>query len=375
MFILPGLIYRRFYYIGEFSKQFSVSEPVLRTIIHAIIPSIILQFVALIFFEVTNSTNFDIGEGVDFHKRLIDPEYYFSENGDTETIKQFIFNKFLGYSLLLYGMAVAGGLLFHFINRKLKLDIRFKILRFKNQWAYIFSGEVLKFTKLRKHKLSIDVEEKKKNSETLLAYVDVISNKNNNDSIMYSGLIVDYDISSENLSVLDKIYLAEAHRHERSDGSRYDKPKRIPGKILVLLGSEIRNLNVTYVIREEQKSDPIRKVEKIKDIVLLIIIYLISVISIASLPFFLIYMPFIHLDIYNDLFGLNVFNRIYIWYILMYLFNGLTFFSIDEKNLKKVKYENKEKLKNNLKTFFVIILLYLLVFWPNEIWNWVVSLI
>ena len=58
--IIPGILFRRFYFYGEFSKQFNTKDPVLHSIYFSIIPGIILQIFGIIIysFYTPNELNF-----------------------------------------------------------------------------------------------------------------------------------------------------------------------------------------------------------------------------------------------------------------------------------------------------------------------------
>lgn len=51
MLVLPGMIFRRMYFLGEFSKQISIGEPVVKTIIYSTIPSVVIQVLCLYIYD------------------------------------------------------------------------------------------------------------------------------------------------------------------------------------------------------------------------------------------------------------------------------------------------------------------------------------
>jgi hypothetical protein len=64
--------------------------------------------------------------------------------------------------------------------RRIKLDRKVKLFRFRNYWYYVFSGEILDFPYI-----------KGKASNISFAYIDIMVNVNNQ-TIIYTGLYYDH---------------------------------------------------------------------------------------------------------------------------------------------------------------------------------------
>ena len=152
----------------------------------------------------------------------------------------------------LYIYAIVCGWLIHLVVRSTRIDRKYQLLRFDNDWYYQFTGEVLDFPDYRSNRSS-------KNSQpishsdvdgTLIAAVVELKER----SYLYLGFYVDsfYDASGN----LDRILLDGAKRRELSrdpegevdDMSHLASTRYYPikGNYLLLRMSEVKTLNLTY---------------------------------------------------------------------------------------------------------------------------------
>ncbi|MBB3123296.1 hypothetical protein FHS04_000793 [Mesoflavibacter sabulilitoris] len=51
--VIPGILFRRFFFFGEFSKQFNTKDPVLHSIFFSIIPGIVMQIICVTFYKLS----------------------------------------------------------------------------------------------------------------------------------------------------------------------------------------------------------------------------------------------------------------------------------------------------------------------------------
>lgn len=210
-------------------------------------------------------------------------------------------NYFIWYSVAVYFVARLAGITLYNTIRKLRLDHKFKVFRFKNQWAYIFTGEILNFPKFRNEK------ESKANLKYLFPYVDVLVQKNERETLLFSGYIKDYELDCTNIQVLDKIYLTRAKRY--SEGNK--KPKPVPRDILIIPGRELKNINVQYVYSDKHKK---KSLKRRKVFFTFLNIFLLIGIS-CSLPLFFIPFRAIEWPFYIEFFDLNWSKRLYLWFV------------------------------------------------------------
>ncbi len=263
VFLLPGMIFRRFYFLSEFSKQISTSEPILTTVAYALIPGSFIQLLGLLCYTAMWSPISEDSAHAMYS--------FFLGNDRIENFAEVLLaGDIYLYLLIVYAFSAFLGLAAYFVIRVFKLDRRIKILRFKNQWAYIFSGEILEFPKLRKlHPEAIRVRQ---TGLYLFPAIDVLIRRGS-DTVLYSGILKDYDVDRHDINKLSRIYLFEAFRYKRrivdsnvsgiegnsNDGSQGEdmssvsneiERKQIPGDYLILMGEDIININVRYVYNE-----------------------------------------------------------------------------------------------------------------------------
>lgn len=317
--IIPGLIFRRFYFFGEFSKQFNTKDPVLHSIYFSIIPGILIQVFSLLVLKFI--FNYEISFLKVFNILRDFTQEVDILNCDTKKFLKNDVGYFFLYSVFL---VVFSGLIGYILSRFVRsyhLDKKFKLFRFKNQWYYIFSGEILL---MKKFKEAIRVTFNKidnHDNEVLTTYADVLVNIKDDIRELYTGFVVDYDLNSDDISKLDRIYLIDTYRYKRIDSNNeYKKSelgffknrlsqqnlnediptrgqKNIPGDVFILDATKIINLNLTFVpnilkieenkIKQETNHNKKQNLYKrISDILLLVL--LVSLIFNFTNPFSII---------------------------------------------------------------------------------------
>lgn len=141
------------------------------------------------------------------------------------------------------------------IVRWFKLDRRWKTLRYKNQWYYVFSGEVFEFDKFKRATKTL-AKIGRKAKEVQLARADILI-KGAEGGELYTGYVADYDLNPADISKLDNIYLLDAIRYKTSESGilsfnkqylKIDKKKMIPGELFVLSMANMVNINVSYLL-------------------------------------------------------------------------------------------------------------------------------
>jgi hypothetical protein len=294
LIIIPGLIYRRFFFCGEFSKQFNTKDPVLHSIFFSIIPGILLQLTCFIFYYKI----------IGFNSTFLDIFTIFRDvtsDGTLETkkvTKVFINNHittYFCYTLFVFFISALVGYLSNRIIIECKWDKKYKFFRFKNQWYYIFNGEVLTMKKFKKaNTVSFNKLETFKHG-VATTYADILVNIKDDVRELYTGYVVDYDLKSEDTTQLDKIYLLDTYRYKRNSKTdsaltiknSIDEPtrdrKKIPGDVFILSANNIININLTYLPSKEKKFEK-RKIKKIVYASILLL-YLLVIISFLILHF------------------------------------------------------------------------------------------
>ncbi|WP_075342522.1 hypothetical protein [Tenacibaculum agarivorans] len=292
LIIFPGLIFRRLYYYNEFSKQFNSGLNIPALIAISALPGLVLLIITSLLYD-TYFNNIDLGEIIDIIKKIISDEHLFTENNEIP-LKTKIYDKASPYLGFLYVSSVVLGLISGRLIRILRLDTKFKILRFKNYWFYFFNSQHTRFPKMRPLKV--------KGKKHLFTWGDILINSDGNK--LYSGYIMDYELDQENCDKLSKIYLRDAIRYDNNG----EKKPIIPSQIFILDCKEMVNINLTYIYKERED---IRKT-KIPQI---LNIWL-SVINIVIAIFLIFKTNLITWSYYQEILGLSYGHRI-LFYLLV----------------------------------------------------------
>jgi len=312
--LFPGLIIRRLYFYGDFSKQFGHHEPILKILLYALVPGLInlclgyWLFVRLFSGVSSNqvvSTLNSIKVFLDGKGLLLPVTFdYVRSNG----------LKMLGH---LYIMAFILGSLSGPLVRVLGLDLRFKLFRYKNTWFYVFHGlhdrikrDTYKRTGLKTPKRTF-----------ILANVDILLNVKNGENLtLYSGIIVDYELDATNPQELSKVVLYNAKRYKNYKNSKRYVSKDIPGSLFVVDCKNMVNINITYVygVYEELLKARFQSFAR----------YWNNVLSIFSLFLFVPAVVFklraLNLDFYDFMFEITWYQRLVVYLYLiqiLHLFN------------------------------------------------------
>ncbi len=252
MVVVPGMIFKRTYFAGEFSKQFRTRDNVYNLIFYGIIPGVIIQlFSGLIYYSCHEST-ISPKEIVAIFKQIMNE----NENHTIAT-ENFLKYDSIRFFIHIFNSWVLAGFLGFFLFRLIRiarLDRKVKFLRFSNQWYYIFSGEIFSFEKFKKAgKLKLTSKGEVNPYKSFPPYADVLV-KAVNQSDLYSGYVIDYDLKADDVNELDKLYLFDAYKYEfktseilAESSIIWKEKKPIPGDVFILEAENILNINLTFI--------------------------------------------------------------------------------------------------------------------------------
>lgn len=354
--VIPGILFRRFFFYGEFSKQFNTKDPVLHSIFFSIIPGIVIQLVCFTIYAAT--LGFDIRFSDIF---TIFRDFTSDSAQDTDQVTQNFINNdittFFIYTVCVFAFAALIGFALSRFIRIRKWDMKYKLFRFQNQWYYVFSGEVLNMKKFEDaHRYSLN-NNKTFEQDTFMTYADILLSVSADKKELYTGYVVDYDLMSDDITQLDKIYLIDTHRYKRKEikhdenGDEIIDPNeentsksrnriKVPGDIFVLNARNIVNLNLTYVPSSKKKQDKEKKrIEKAKNRIKTVQkVYLLILLIVILIHFFYRLLPIGNPVLVVYFYEIGFFGKL-ITIILINLF--LSSFVTTKDNPKEIKYSFK----------------------------------
>ena len=245
---IPGLVFRKFYYQGEFSKQF-ISKNWAYTLTTSFLLGIGIQLISFYsikgFFQVFGKPETD--------KYLIRLSDFKNLKHILDGLSLYEFTKYdtkifiiVGYIIVTCIISFISALIcWHFV-RRLKLDRKFKILRFGNIWNYYLRGEIVDF------KDFVTIKESKK---VLLTLVDIVISDGFKNNKLFSGILTQYTIDS-NSNNLETITLTDSHiwkedKDATSNSFGKNIKKRVKGHCLILDVNKSIDLNLTYVFESD----------------------------------------------------------------------------------------------------------------------------
>lgn len=238
LMLVPGFLFRRLYYSGEFSKEYfkqNFTDYLFPSLIISLLIHLMCQGFIRIFGYTTSLWPLFL---------LVGSNGSSSETGFAFLqIYQNIYPLFFYFAFTAFTGAVLGQL-GKYTVRKLKLDRKYKLFRYQNEWHYVFTGEILDFPNIAGQ---TDVQPE-------VQYVDALV-KTAEGSVLYSGYLSHYVLSSSNgidylyLSDVKRRYLKDDQPHENADPYYY-----MPGDFTIIPYREILNLNITYY--RINQSDP-----------------------------------------------------------------------------------------------------------------------
>ena len=232
--LYPGFIFRRFYYTEEFSREY-FKQTITDLLVAAILPSAFLH-IAGYFLFIRHHYTIDVA--------TIGTLLSGTSDGARVTAAfQSIYVHAMGivsYFIAVSFLAAIGGLMAKYVVRKLKLDRKFKLFRFQNEWHYIFSGEILDFPRVPGNADDISIR-----------YIDALV-KSDQGTIIYTGILADYVLSRD--GGIDRIYLTNVKRRylkddrtgDALDNETDERYYYLPGQFFIIPYTQIINLHITY---------------------------------------------------------------------------------------------------------------------------------
>lgn len=222
--IVPGVIFKRFYFQGQFTKQFGAGLFADR-LITSIFWGIFVQIITFLFYSrIFGFTYTSI-------KQVIDKAYIEISKNLLPDFTYVQLSHILGYLVFLLFMSGALGTFLHSLIRVFKIDVFFKVLRFSNEWNYYFKGEILSTSEFKGGK----------KGKVLSTNIDLLIEDGTEKNKMVSGYLTQYTLSSKT-GELETIYLTNAKRYSKSE----NKFKEIPGDCFIVPFNKVIDMNLIY---------------------------------------------------------------------------------------------------------------------------------
>ncbi len=233
MAIFPGFLFRKCYYRGEFTKQFSQSNEFDKLLWNVFFSGITIgiTFLSIYFFrivsglEVLNSLDYDIIQ------QIATPI-----SNNQVPAKDLIFKTYKDLLLiiaLIYLLACFFGLVLHWLVRSLQIDVYFPLLRFKNYWYYyIHGGKILYSNPI--------------NKTPAFTVADILC-EIAGETKLYKGIVSQYTINKDD-SNLENIFLTNASvlkQIKDVKGNTIEvRVREIPGAAFCIPYKTVANMNL-----------------------------------------------------------------------------------------------------------------------------------
>jgi len=155
------------------------------------------------------------------------------------------------YFLSLACASAVAGRATHRLVRGARLDLSTQIFRFKNEWHYLLTGEVLSFKE-------VSLKQREVDGVYLSAVVD-----HSKDTYLYRGIVEDWSFDQDGrleticLSFTHRRLLSQDRGHAHAEPAGEEIPPdsryyKIHGDLFVLRYSEIKTLNLDYFSLSEE---------------------------------------------------------------------------------------------------------------------------
>lgn len=341
--LFPGLLFRRFYYLGPFSREFSTGKGVGGVIAISIIPGLVIAFLSMILYGFF-FTELNLDLVIDGFKEINDPQFKRSSSDGTTPFNDLIFTKIFPFLTFEYVSSFLLGLMGGRLVRITRLDTRSALLRFKDCWFYLFSGEL--YGKQRTEASSTP------KGKHLFTKVEILS-EFNDQTYLYSGFVVDYELSEHDIGNLSKVILRNAKRYCITDKGMTQS--EIDGDLLVVDCSTMKNINLTYYFDKPKvkEGNLIQRflASRIPDMIDLAC----AIIALGSIPFFIFRIPSIQWEFYHAYFADPWYTKIVFYFLFFLVWVLLSPF-------EKVNGKNQFVSGNSLRNIFISLLI-LFIIW------------
>lgn len=264
--IVPGIIFKRFFFQGAFSGQFN-SGLFADRIITSLFWGILVQIISVLTFSrIINISYQD-------WRTMLQTLY---RNVVTNKLPEFTPDQLINvllYAVYSVTLAATLGFILYKVIRGMGLDLKYPAFRFLNQWHYYFKGEILRTPEFKMNS----------RGKVISTEVDLMLKSDDGKSNLFSGLLTQYTLNTKN--ELDTLYLTGASRYSQSQRG----VKHIPGDIFIIPFSTVQNMNIRYNFQVSQNQQVLK--------------YIVISFSALLLLTSFIYPWFIEIGVWRKIFG------------------------------------------------------------------------
>lgn len=270
IFIFPGIIFRKFYYIREYSKEFDKGN-LFERFVGTIFASVIILYISFLGYNFIIDTlqkellpHISYNTIQDIHQKI-------SDNSLPSDIAKETYIDFAYLILSIYLLSATIGLICYFLTRHPILK-RIGLFKKINYWEDLVKGLYYK------------------NEDDKLMYihteVDVLIDTGTENKL-YSGKLENYYIN-HNDNHLQTITLSNVKRYKK-DKNKKVEIKEIPGDHFIIEKERILNLNFRYIFEKKDNSS------------LYISLYtIIDLLCLLAIPSLIISLSFSSVNIYTS---------------------------------------------------------------------------
>ena len=288
MLIVPGVFFKRFYFRGQFTKQFTNGLFADR-LITSIFWGLIVQVITFLLFNKSLNLSYEK------IKKPVSSVYANLAKNSMPDLSTENFTYLLAYLLASIFVAALLGCLSHGFIRFFKIDSKFEVFRFANHWNYYFKGDSMDFGEFKS----------RKTGKVLSTSIDIVMEDGSGKTKMFSGFLTQYQISAES-GALESLYLTDAKRYSTTSGAF----KPVPGDCLVIPYNKVVDMNIRYNIRVVNRTFYNKIIQAV-----------IVLISISSFIFLAVYPWFLEINLWQKILG--IICSILTWLLVVTLLNQI----------------------------------------------------
>lgn len=231
LILLPGISYRKGYFSEEFSNQYTIKD-FFQLFINTLFPSLIFYIILLPIIYLTWGYYYDFKVLLGILSSQEGLQSYAIERINEFKLQIAVFQVCINIFAFLIGYWFRGWIV------STSYDARNKFFRYKNVWHYILSAKFMLFERSQ-------IELQDNNVEDVdITYIDALVVVGDV-KIIYTGILVDYELSSD--GSLDLLYIKNAQRKIIDESNNSSENKDINGNIIILKYEHIINLNLSFI--------------------------------------------------------------------------------------------------------------------------------